>query len=183
LAALIAPGYIKVAAEITRLYRNPYEHIYIVGHSYGGDTAMKVASLCICPIRLLATLDPVSLSAYKELIIPLPPIIVQYSKPTNVAMWINVYAPLSEISTLGGHWGSQTKASKNFPVLTLHGRADIMFDCVREYLVIYRYSRELQKNTREHIQELSGEPFGFGHGQSFMQTINNAFEKKLKESK
>gem|GEM_PF-2164889 len=127
-------NYQKIAYEIDNLYDSPYEYICIIGHSYGGDTARTVASLCKCPIRLLVTLDPVSARAHTKLSI---------SKPTNVIQWINVYAPVSVISMLGGHWGRQKEANiniycnkikeknKNGAVVIVaveHGDADIMFN-------------------------------------------------------
>jgi len=117
---------------VDNLDNSSYDNICIIGHSYGGDTAMKVASSCKRDIRLLVTLDPVSQRGFIELI--------SISKPDNVFKWINVYVPLSTISFLGGQWGKQTKANINIPchkkekngavVDVEHGDADIMYNKV-----------------------------------------------------
>ena len=88
----------KEHAEIEKRIRdavkgNPCEPIIIVGHSYGGDTAMDVAASlkdleCLC--LYVITLDPVS---------HFDPDTWFWQNPatTNITEWINVYQPAGVI--------------------------------------------------------------------------------------
>ncbi len=82
--------------------------VTIVGHSYGGDTAMDIARLApdVQDIDVV-TLDPVSWQ--------------QSERPDNVANWSNITVPginsFSDfVATLGGHWGPQDGADLNIGV-------------------------------------------------------------------
>ncbi len=86
--------------------------IALVGHSWGGASAYKLAQKSGLPVKLLATLDPVS-------IFPLG----LRGKPRNVRHWVNVYldynlADLRDSSNLtaliGRPWGKSVRADASY---------------------------------------------------------------------
>jgi len=100
--------------------RNNYDDfkqkICLIGHSWGGDTAMQCCRKLHSEgkkVALLATLDPVD--RFRPL--------GDHTKPSNVDIWINVYVNYEKaarwgvpnmLATVGGPWGSCPAASVNF---------------------------------------------------------------------
>jgi len=128
----------KVVQEINDRYDINKQTVCIVGHSWGGDTALKCCRR-LAPKRnivLLVTLDPVSSRLTRNT-----------ARPSNVKEWINVYvnydkAPWSDplsansIAMTGGPWGACSGADKNieFPYYNsdAHAHANDMFRFVKE---------------------------------------------------
>jgi len=100
----------KAADQIRQFHEQfPEVPIEIVGHSYGGDTAMDIAQLLNgdgITIEQLTTLDPVSW--------------FESSRPSNVKNWTNVYVDgvhdyTDLIANAGGKWGHESGADQNIP--------------------------------------------------------------------
>lgn len=98
------------AAEwVKKERRASLRHVALVGHSYGGDTAMGVAGdLENVPVALVVTLDPTSR--------------FQTDRPRNVGKWVNVYVvgvnDFSDVvSGVGGNWGYCADADVNIAVV------------------------------------------------------------------
>ena len=96
------------------------QDIVLVGHSWGGDRAIKLAEKnSNIPIKLLVTLDPVSWGKNGK-----------QPKPSNVERWINVYvdykhADYSEpniVARAGHPWQFCKNADKNHSVNTVDGK-------------------------------------------------------------
>ena len=102
-------------AHILRLmerYHLAGRAIALVGHSWGGASVYKLAQKSGLPVKLLATLDPVS-------IFPLG----LRNKPRNVRRWVNVsldynLADLRDSSNLtaliGRPWGKSARADSSY---------------------------------------------------------------------
>jgi hypothetical protein len=140
--ALIIPDsvYSHTAQVILDSYKD-YK-ICLVGHSYGGDTAMRVARVLGKRVELLITLDPVSKRAN--------PIVraMGYCMPPQACLketyWINVYADTELISFAGGHWGHQVFAFENFYMPnTGHASARAMFKRVNYYVDRFPFDGEI----------------------------------------
>ncbi len=114
--------YMGTAQEILAKYE--HHMICLVGHSYGGDTAMRVAYFLsrMTQVGLLVTLDPVSMEAH------FPFQRFYHSLQDEKTKWINVYVKPELISVLGGRWGYQAFAYKNIFIGNAgHANADDMF--------------------------------------------------------
>ena len=93
------------------------QKIALVGHSWGGNSALKVARKIAgqmgdgITIELLVTLDPVSRRYFQRNIV----------KPVNVKRWLNVHIDYSRasmeysnlVARLGGCWGHCRNADRN----------------------------------------------------------------------
>ncbi len=107
-----------------------YRGIALIGHSYGGDTAMTVVRRSGIKLDLVVTLDAVSRRGYLQ---HLPFFRGASRKPANLYRWINVYVPFSTeksnlVALVGGHWGHEPCADQNIRCGELvHSEADGMF--------------------------------------------------------
>ena len=117
-------GYISRLMDV---YHRAGRPIALIGHSWGGASAYKLALKSGLPVDLLVTLDPVSVFPLGE-----------RRKPRNVRHWVNVYldfkrADMTDSSNLtawvGRPWGAGVKADVNhdftaaWPGGTLPGHA------------------------------------------------------------
>jgi pimeloyl-ACP methyl ester carboxylesterase len=141
----------SVNAIREHLGKYPNSPVILVGHSWGGDTAYKVADNISKDIRinLLLTLDPVGHSGInnkqdcaEEYPTGSPRISQrekqceiqrrQRQKPANVNKWINVWAKGASafsdlVSSAGERWNSQANADKDIPMDLAHGEARKMY--------------------------------------------------------
>lgn len=113
---------------------DPEVPVCLVGHSFGGDTAIDVAEDVNAKgdgfeIELVVTLDAVSPGAHFEW---------QKVKPKNVYYWFNVYVQWelewnNIVAQTGGHWGAQQSADTNIemPKGVVHHQASKMFDTIK----------------------------------------------------
>ena len=113
---------------------DPEVRVCLVGHSFGGDTAIDVAEEVNekgdgFEIELVVTLDAVSPGAHFEW---------QKDKPENVFYWFNVHVQWeldwnNIVAQTGGHWGKQENADSNIqmPKGVFHHQASQMFDTVK----------------------------------------------------
>lgn len=131
--------------QINKLLKNlSVQNVILVGHSYGGHSARKVANLIKHhKVDLLITIDGVSWESK----------LFWFHKPTNVKYWANVYCPtVSEkinsfnfdidgsdlVSEIGGHWSIQISADFNLSIPhAYHNRFEYMYLMV-EKLVLNR---------------------------------------------
>lgn len=106
----------SAVTAIAREWHNKHQKICLVGHSYGGDTALKVAialSAEDISVELVVTLDPVRGSQKGA----------SQPKPKMVKRWLNVYVDYSKdrcgpftpngIAKLGGPWQACVNADSN----------------------------------------------------------------------
>lgn len=130
----------------------PSSPVVMIGHSYGGDTAFKVADKLgkDVSIKLLVTLDPVGnyygvnnkhdcrdeyptgsgRISQQEKQCELQR--RQRRKPDNTEKWINVWAKGAStlgdaISSLGDRWDRQANADQDVPTEFPHGEASSMY--------------------------------------------------------
>ena len=99
----------QIKLAITR-HRNkhPAARVVLVGHSWGADTVIRVASEQDPPIELAVTLDGVSsIPRLTDL------------KQGSIKKWVNAYGRIS-LWTLVGKWGEQPLASVNRLVPAAH---------------------------------------------------------------
>ncbi len=98
------------------LYRAAGQKTALIGHSWGGATAYKLAKRCAAPIDLLVTLDPVSVFPLGE-----------RPKPGNVSRWINAYLDFkradmsnssNRVAWIGRPWGLEVKADMNYDFIS-----------------------------------------------------------------
>ncbi len=118
-----------VAGVIDHLNEHPQSPVILVGHSYGGDTALNVASDLSqletpVSVQLVVTLDPVSRISRGTFRGDL--------KSKNVEQWINVWtsnlANRSDvIAVIGGRWGECDEADENIQVDLSHEDSYSMF--------------------------------------------------------
>lgn len=105
--------------------RRPNGKILIVGHSYGGHSAYRIASWWMPDdqvVALLGTLDPVGRAVLRRHNGTI-------HRPPGVAKWLNVVASESGwIADAGGVWGVQSNASDNIHYEGEHGDAMQMFN-------------------------------------------------------
>ena len=123
---------VKHVPSLMQKWAKANQKIVLVGHSWGGDSVIRLAENkenSNIPIKLLVTLDPVSLRKNGN-----------QSKPKTVERWVNVYVDYNLadwsfpniIARAGGKWGVCYKADKNVAINLLikdtgHGDADDMF--------------------------------------------------------
>ncbi|MBI2803983.1 MAG: hypothetical protein HYX68_03260 [Planctomycetes bacterium] len=125
----------KAVDDILReIESDPELPLCLVGHSFGGDSAISVAKKVHAKskgyrIELVVTLDAVSPSAH---------FVRQKAKPANVHFWFNVYVEWelewnNLIAAIGGHWGEQKQADSNvvMPKGIHHNDAVAMFDVIK----------------------------------------------------
>jgi pimeloyl-ACP methyl ester carboxylesterase len=91
--------------------RSEVDSLALVGHSYGGHSASKVARGLGLDIDVLVTVDAVSWESG----------LFWFSKPSRVDRWINAYCGgVGDVSDLvavaGGHWGHESGADRNIKV-------------------------------------------------------------------
>jgi len=136
-------------AEIAREWHKKGQKICLIGHSYGGDTAMDVARKLGAEdiaLELVVTLDPVGRSGPTA----------DQPKPIHLARWLNVYVDYESdasgkcdtftpngIAILGGPWQYCANADNNavyrFSDACLsHAQADQMFK-------LFGYEHEVAK--------------------------------------
>ena len=93
--------------------------IVVVGHSWGGQTAVKVANKFSSKIKALVTLDPVGWRY--------PPL------PNNGIMWLNVvpyfekFSRNNIVAVLGRRW-KELPGAKNISIICDHCAVDKMLD-------------------------------------------------------
>ena len=96
----------------------PKAKIVMVGHSWGADSVVRVASAQDAAIDLVITLDGVStvprLSSLKQ---------------GSIKRWVNAYGRIS-LWTLVGKWGEQKLASKNLRVAAGHSDVRKMYKAI-----------------------------------------------------
>jgi pimeloyl-ACP methyl ester carboxylesterase len=130
----------------------PSSPVVMIGHSYGGDTAFKVADKLgkDVSIKLLVTLDPVGnyygVNNKQDCRDEYPTGSGRISqqekqcelqrrqrrKPDNTVKWINVWAKGAAtlgdaISSLGDRWNRQANADQDVPMDLAHGEAGRMY--------------------------------------------------------
>jgi pimeloyl-ACP methyl ester carboxylesterase len=130
----------------------PSSPVVMIGHSYGGDTAFKVADKLgkDVSIKLLVTLDPVGnyygVNNKQDCRDEYPTGSGRISqqekqcelqrrqrrKPDNTEKWINVWAKGAStlgdaISSLGDRWDGQANADQDVPTEFPHGEASSMY--------------------------------------------------------
>lgn len=132
----IGYGSFQTGSAIERLCRHWHskgQKICLIGHSYGGDTAMDVTRQLDpnIPIELVITLDPVSRSGPRA----------DQPKPNNLKRWLNIYVDYEQaqnrlvsantVAIIGGVWGECKNADINRKFSTLdpnaHAFANLMF--------------------------------------------------------
>ncbi|MFN9548606.1 MAG: hypothetical protein ACK6AD_16350 [Cyanobacteriota bacterium] len=144
----------------------PNSSIILVGHSYGGDTAFKVADKLEKDkrVKLLVTLDPVGhyyginnnldcrpdypsdtgRKSEEERQCELQR--RQRKKPASTDKWINVWAKGAStfgdlVSSAGGRWNRQANADQDIPMNLAHAEASKMYfkteSLVQEALGLY----------------------------------------------
>jgi pimeloyl-ACP methyl ester carboxylesterase len=113
--------------------------IALVGHSWGGDTAMTVAKELEkvgLEVSLVVTLDAVSKKSF----------LGDIESPE--AYWMNVYVDAAIGFKLAGHWGKQSHAHKNIFVEGVkHENASAMFQTVEGYLHSFRSTIPQQRGA------------------------------------
>jgi pimeloyl-ACP methyl ester carboxylesterase len=158
----------------------PNSSIILVGHSYGGDTAFKVADKLEKDIRikLLVTLDPVghyyginnnldcrpdypSSSGRKsedERQCELQR--SQRKKPASTDKWINVWAKGAStfgdlVSSAGERWNSQANANEDIPMDLAHGEASRMYSQAESSVlgVLNQASRNKYQAAKQRLTE------------------------------
>lgn len=108
----------KIAQYVTQhLNQYPASPLVVIGHSYGGDTALDVADELEdtgngISVQLVVTLDPVS---------RVDPQAAIGQTARNVGWWTNVYVSgvddVSDVvAVVGGAWGHEDAAKKNIEV-------------------------------------------------------------------
>jgi Chlorophyllase enzyme len=135
-------------------------HICLIGHSYGGDTAMDVArdlNLVDLDIQLVVTLDPVS----NQLVVTVDPVLNLINEPielpSHVEKWINVWVetkgswrPDNIVAELGGHWGMEPNATENmFCEGASHAQANEMFKKVKNDVQFFEYLTHVDLQWRK----------------------------------
>lgn len=105
--------------------KSPRSPILIIGHSWGGDTAMDIANDLDekgISVELLVTLDPASWFDVQE--------ILQIYRSKNIREWVNVYvsgvANIDDIiANIGGKWGAESQADLNIDANEYRGISNI----------------------------------------------------------
>ena len=151
----------------------PNSSIILVGHSYGGDTAFKVADKLEkdIRIRLLVTLDPVGHYYGINSNIDCRPDYPsgsgrkseeerqcelqrsQRKKPASTDKWINVWAKRAStlgdlVSSAGGRWNGQANADQDIPMDLAHGEASRMYSEAESIVLgVINQNNSVKKHT------------------------------------
>jgi hypothetical protein len=131
----------KPVVALVKRWSDAGQKICLVGHSWGGNTVLRVAKKISPEIKvsLLITLDPVSRRLFRR----------QQKKPDSVNQWINVHVDYglasmeysNMIARMGGYWGACRYADKNIRLShdydqeITHAKAWRMFLEVEELVV------------------------------------------------
>ncbi len=106
-------GSVRAIVELVGRWHKAGKKIVLVGHSWGANSAMRVARNLetTCQIELLVTLDAVSRRLPGK----------QIHKPGTVKQWLNIYIDYRKasmeysntVARLGGYWGYCRHADEN----------------------------------------------------------------------
>ena len=135
-------------AILEKVILQPKTPITIIGHSYGGDTACRIArnlSEHGLNINLLVTLDPVSNRGRFTSAL---------AKPGDSTRWINIYVDKGVISTTGGYWGNQENAYSIFVPDTELYDASKMFSLIKSKVQDFDVCTRRQKNVEGNLLKL-----------------------------
>ena len=143
----------SVSLDIIRAWSEAGQKICLIGHSWGGDTALEIAEKLSeegVEIDLLCTIDPVSFDV----------IYGGIQKPTGVKNWINIsvdynHDSLSNFANIpaitGGFWGDHTMADMSFIASSAEIDGEhVIFDHSMAEAMFYHYLN----NTVQHFHEI-----------------------------
>ncbi len=142
----------KYVADFIEKYneRFPNVPIVVIGHSYGADTAVRLVPRALkkAKISLILSLDAVSRSKGVD------------SFPRNTLKWVNVYTTKKSfnggIAGLGGHWLSESEATKNIRSTTLdHVDANSMLNLAIDHFRAALRTRPIYEGGTVYVNNTS----------------------------
>lgn len=136
-------GQANSVKRLVEIYKQAGQKVAVIGHSWGGCTAVRDVSLkTTSDIDLLVTLDPVSCSKPKVT-----------TKPANINLYINVFIdyniaksdPSNSIARTGGPWQFVNWADSNHNIIR---DTNIQFTHADSWEMFSRYALQKTKSIR-----------------------------------